>query len=161
VGMRLDLHDLPLRGGERHETNCGAELAPLILGGVEYLVVLPHGVDIAVDRAAGGYLVNVSAKAKLYGPCARCLCAVALEVGAEEREFAPTAGGTWDEADLSPFIEDLVVDVEAIAREAVILALPAQMLCAPTCKGLCAQCGRDLNVGECGCVGLEISQQMG
>jgi uncharacterized protein len=144
--MRLDLHDLPLRGGERHETNCGAELAPLILGGVEYLVVLPHGVDIAVDRAAGGYLVNVSAKAKLYGPCARCLCAVALEVG---------------EADLSPFIEDLVVDVEAIAREAVILALPAQMLCAPTCKGLCAQCGRDLNVGDCGCVGLEISQQMG
>jgi uncharacterized protein len=106
-------------------------------------------------------LVNVSTDAKVYGPCARCLSDANVEVRAEEQEFAPTAGGTWDEADVSPFIEDLVVDVEGIAREAVVLALPDRVLCCPTCKGLCARCGRDLNMGDCGCEGLEISQQMG
>jgi uncharacterized protein len=161
MGMRLDLRDLSLRGGDRRETNYRVDLAPLIIGGAEYQVLLQNGVDFAVDRAAGGYLVNVSAKAKVYGPCARCLREAALELTAKEQEFAPADGGSWDEADLSPFIDDLVVDVEALAREAVILSLPAQLLCAPTCKGLCGQCGRDLNVGDCGCSGLEISQEMG
>jgi len=159
--MRLDLHNLSLRGGERHETAHALDLAPIVLGGAQYRVLLPQGVDIAVDRVAGGYLVNVSADAKVYGPCARCLAEVVVELRAEEQEFAPTAGGSWDGSDLSPFIDDLVVDVEGIAREAVILALPDQLLCAPSCKGLCAQCGQDLNQGPCGCDALEISQPMG
>jgi uncharacterized protein len=161
MAIRLDLDDLRLRGGERHESVHAVDLTPITLGGAEYRVLLPQGVGIAVDRVAGGYLVNVATDAKVYGPCARCLSQVALELRAEEQEFAPTAGGTWDEADVSPFIEGLVVDIEAIAREAVILALPGQVLCAPKCKGLCAQCGRDLNLEDCGCRALEISQQMG
>jgi uncharacterized protein len=159
--VRLDLDELCLRGGDRHQSVHAVDLAPIALGGAEYRVLLPHGAEISVDRVAGGYLVNVSTDAKVYGPCARCLSDANVEVRAEEQEFAPTAGGTWDEADVSPFIEDLVVDVEGIAREAVVLALPDRVLCCPTCKGLCARCGRDLNMGDCGCEGLEISQEMG
>jgi uncharacterized protein len=161
VATCIDLHDLPMRGGERHEAVYALDVAPLMLGGAEFRVLLPHGADISVDRVAGGYLVSVCADARVYGPCARCLCDVALEVKAEEQEFAPTSGRSWDEADVSPFIEDLVVDVDALVREAVILALPGQVLCAPSCKGLCAQCGQELNVRDCECTALEISQQMG
>lgn len=161
MAIRLDLDDLCLGGGDRHQSVHAVDVAPIALGGAEYRVLIPNGVAIAVDRVAGGYLVKVSTDAKVYGPCARCLSEADVELRAEEQEFAPTAGGTWDEADVSPFIEELVVDIEGIAREAVILALPDQVLCAPTCKGLCAQCGRDLNLGDCGCEALEISQQMG
>jgi uncharacterized protein len=159
--MRLDLHDLALRGGERHEASHFIDFGPVVLGGVEYRILLPHGVDIAVDRVAGGFVVTLTAAAKVYGPCTRCIEEVALEVRAEEQEFAPTAGGTWGESEVSPFISDLVVDVEGIAREAVILALPGQLLCSPGCRGLCARCGRDLNQGPCGCSALEISPEVG
>lgn len=36
-------------------------------------------------------------------------------------------------------------------QEQVVLAFPLRSLCAQTCKGLCTQCGADLNQGECGC----------
>lgn len=161
MAIRLNLEDLYLRGGDRHRSVHTFDIAPITLGGTEYRALLPSGVEITVDRVAGGYLVGVSTEAKVYGPCSRCLCEADLEVRAEEQEFAPTAGGTWDEADVSPFVEGLVVDVEGLAREALILALPDRVLCALTCKGLCARCGSDLNLGTCGCEALEISQQMG
>jgi uncharacterized protein len=36
-------------------------------------------------------------------------------------------------------------------QEQVVLAFPLRSLCAETCKGLCVQCGADLNQGDCGC----------
>jgi uncharacterized protein len=36
-------------------------------------------------------------------------------------------------------------------REAVLLEEPIRTLCADDCKGLCPQCGADLNSGPCGC----------
>ncbi|RMH31097.1 MAG: DUF177 domain-containing protein [Nitrospirae bacterium] len=38
-----------------------------------------------------------------------------------------------------------------IFREHVILATPLQPLCTPECRGLCQDCGQNLNHGVCGC----------
>jgi uncharacterized protein len=149
--MFLDLNDLALRTGERHELTYSLELAPLVLGGVSYQVLMPEGVTVAVDRVAGGFLITVATNAKVYGPCARCLSEVALETRAEQQEFAPTAKDGWEESDLSAFITGMIVDVASIAREAVVLSLPGQVLCSSSCLGLCPQCGHDLNRGQCEC----------
>jgi uncharacterized protein len=159
--MHLDLEHLSLRGGERHEYVSPLDTSPVVLGGADYQILLPDGIRVVVDRVAGGFLVEVSAEARVYGPCARCLNEVALEVRAEQQEFAPTATGGWKESELSAFIDDLVVDVGGIAREAVILAIPSQVLCSPSCKGLCPHCGHELNRGSCGCAALEISRPIG
>ena len=36
-------------------------------------------------------------------------------------------------------------------QEQVILAFPIKALCKENCKGLCANCGKDLNEGDCSC----------
>lgn len=149
--MLLNLAELSLRGGQRHERVYPLEMEPVMLGGSPYLVLIPGGVSVVVDRVAGGYLVTVSLDAKIYGPCSRCLGEAVIDLRAEQQEFAPATGDRWEESDLSEFIKDLVVDVGAIAREAVVLALPAQPVCEETCKGLCPRCGADLNTGECRC----------
>ena len=41
--------------------------------------------------------------------------------------------------------------LEDALREQVLLDLPMKILCQPDCKGLCPQCGKDLNAGPCGC----------
>jgi uncharacterized protein len=74
-----------------------------------------------------------------------------LEVHAEQQEFAPTAKDGWEETETSEFIKALVVDVDGLAREALVLSMPPQVACGEDCKGLCAVCGRDLNQGPCGC----------
>ena len=157
----LDLRGLALRGGDRYEGEYPLELAPIVLGGAHHDVLIPHRVAVAVDRVAGGFLVAVSLTAKVYGPCARCLSEVALETQAQQQEFVPTAKGGWEECDLSAFVEDMVVDVAAIAREALVLSLPGQVLCSPSCRGLCPQCGQDLNRGSCECASEHCDDRWG
>lgn len=48
-------------------------------------------------------------------------------------------------------MQDFAIDIEDIVRTALILELPSRYLCKEDCKGLCLKCGKDLNVGECGC----------
>jgi len=43
------------------------------------------------------------------------------------------------------------VDITPDMREDLLLHIPAFPVCSEGCKGLCAQCGADLNKGSCGC----------
>jgi uncharacterized protein len=45
----------------------------------------------------------------------------------------------------------LWLDVEALAREMLVLALPMTAYCRPDCQGLCGGCGADLRTGRCVC----------
>jgi uncharacterized protein len=42
-------------------------------------------------------------------------------------------------------------DIVPLAREAMIVEEPLQLRCRPDCRGLCAQCGTNLNEGACAC----------
>jgi uncharacterized protein len=43
------------------------------------------------------------------------------------------------------------VDLTPDIRESMLLALPSYPVCSPDCKGLCSQCGANLNRGQCAC----------
>ncbi|WP_201774654.1 YceD family protein [Kiritimatiella glycovorans] len=43
------------------------------------------------------------------------------------------------------------VDITPDLREALLLNLEAYSLCRPECRGICPQCGKNLNEGPCGC----------
>jgi uncharacterized protein len=149
----LSLHDLGHKGGDTAEREIDVDLAPLRLGGLDYTVVLRDaGAHVTVERITGGYLLTVAERATVYGPCYRCLREVVVPIDAEQQEFAPIHPEKWDEADLSPFIEDFVADIAALAREAVVLALPGQILCREECPGICPQCGGSLEIADrCSC----------
>ncbi len=48
------------------------------------------------------------------------------------------------------------IDLAPAVREQVILAAPSSPLCAEECKGLCAVCGNDKNLRDCGCAEVNI-----
>ncbi len=51
------------------------------------------------------------------------------------------------------FYEGREIDLDPIVEEQLILALPYQILCQESCKGLCLGCGENLNIpGSCNCV---------
>ncbi len=62
-----------------------------------------------------------------------------------------------DEVELSAaemgliYFEGEDINLQDGIQEQVILALPVRALCSENCKGLCADCGKDLNAGDCGC----------
>ena len=46
------------------------------------------------------------------------------------------------------------LDLEPLARDAVLLDLPLAPLCSEECLGLCPQCGTNWNDGPCDCPGV-------
>ena len=48
-------------------------------------------------------------------------------------------------------VAEPVVDLADLLYQQLILALPQKILCRPECRGLCEQCGANLNLGRCGC----------
>jgi len=63
---------------------------------------------------------------------------------AEEKELSE------DELDLV-FYDEPILPFEEIVREQVLIALPMKPLCREDCRGLCPQCGKELNAGSCAC----------
>lgn len=53
--------------------------------------------------------------------------------------------------DLYVQIENMRLNVDELVTEDIWLAIPARFVCREDCKGLCPQCGADLNDGPCGC----------
>ena len=47
--------------------------------------------------------------------------------------------------------EDGFLNLEPSLHEQVLLTIPIQTLCRPDCRGLCSQCGQNLNEGTCHC----------
>ena len=43
------------------------------------------------------------------------------------------------------------MDLEAIIREQIILMVPLKPLCREDCRGLCPNCGANLNLESCDC----------
>jgi uncharacterized protein len=61
-------------------------------------------------------------------------------------EAGGRAGGRREGEELSsPYVGGSLLDLHSWARDALALALPAQVLCRADCAGLCPECGVDLN----------------
>jgi uncharacterized protein len=49
------------------------------------------------------------------------------------------------------FIKGETIDLDDVIREQIYLSVPMKCVCKTTCRGLCPQCGANLNVAPCSC----------
>lgn len=50
-----------------------------------------------------------------------------------------------------PILNEGVVDLTELVRQVLVLNTPPTPLCRADCKGLCPDCGHNLNAGPCQC----------
>ncbi len=55
------------------------------------------------------------------------------------------------------YLSDDYVDLSEVLTEHLRLQTPFQPLCREDCKGMCLQCGADLNIGRCACAKIAKS----
>lgn len=140
----FDLGRLRLTPGEARRLELEVALDPLRFGGETYAPT-PATTTALLDIAAmtrGGYSLRLRFGAVLEGPCMRCLEPARPAIATDAREIEQPGEG--DELS-SPYVTGDVLDLHAWARDALALALPAQIVCRGDCAGLCAICGADLN----------------
>jgi uncharacterized protein len=94
--------------------------------------------ELACSRCLEGFRVPVDASFDLlYLPAA-------VEPKAGEQEVEEDDLGT-------SYYRDGVIDLADLVREQLYLALPMKPLCQDACRGLCPDCGTNLNTGACSC----------
>jgi uncharacterized protein len=115
--------------------------------------------SVRFTRTATGVLVDVNARGLVEMPCTRCLTPATqhLDLHFRDEFHSKIEVNTGlplpkpDEEDPFFIDESHLVDVGEAIREYALIELPMQSLCRPDCKGLCPNCGADLNAGDCGC----------
>ena len=144
----FDVDRLALSSGEGRCLPLEVGVDPLELGGESYEV--PGGqtqTTLDVAHTTRGYSLRLRFETRLEGPCVRCLEDARQSFSVDAREVDQPGGG--EELD-SPYLDEGQLDVRAWARDALMLTLPAQVVCREDCKGLCAVCGENLNRADPG-----------
>ena len=112
------------------------------------------GIDahVTATHTNPGALLEGDARATVAQQCSRCLTQIDSPV---EARFAEQYYATLNVDNGAPMPapprdaktigHDFRIDLTPLIREEVILATPQAPLCRPDCKGLCPQCGLDLN----------------
>lgn len=140
----FDLGTLALHSGEGRSLDLEVPIDPFDLAGQSYAA---HGgsvpVMLDVSHMTTGYALRLRYSVRLDGPCMRCLeDAGRAPTEVDAREIDQPGGG---EDLTSPYLDGTSLDVAAWARDALVLALPAAIVCGEDCRGLCAVCGENLN----------------
>lgn len=150
----IDTRELGRRPGSQRRVTLVAP-APADLGNA--VIGIPQGSSLdlvlRLESVVEGVLVSGSVRGRALGECVRCLDAVDLPVDAELQELYSYPDSLESRVDeLEPeddehdryLIEDELIDLEPVLRDAAVLALPLRPLCRVDCPGLCPTCGARL-----------------
>src|SRR5262245_30884928 len=111
----------------------------------------PLAVDLTYYRAGLDVVFEGSIDASGQAVCARCAEAFSLPLSTKFRVvLSPRAVMEEESRELGCDDGD-EIDVTGLVHEHALLALPTRLLCAEACRGLCPQCGANLNVAACEC----------
>ena len=163
TSMFFSVHDLELKTREFSESfppgalelGEAVQVGPLVNSGRAELIEENHGNKVTVQdiRLVG------SVKGKFEMPCARCLEPVVTDVDTSfDLLYRPlNTVKTSEEIEIKEadseigYYQGEGVQLADVLKEQVLLALPLKPLCKEDCQGLCPQCGKNRNAGDCGC----------
>ncbi len=91
--------------------------------------------------------------------CRRCLEDARHQFDVQVAEVYRPEHDVWEEG--YEVTGGETIDLTVITRDGVLLELPANPLCREDCKGLCPQCGANLNDGPCDCVAEQGDHRWG
>lgn len=159
--MLLDLK--PLFAGSRDFLSVEFEMD---LSELDFLGVKPLPSPVAINgkivSRAGIVESQLDCKVEYVGVCDRCLKETktsyvtkinrTIVVSLEDKES--------EENDDVAVVPDMQLDLEDFCYDDIVMGLPTKLLCKADCRGLCPDCGTDLNLGSCNCEKKEIDPRL-
>ena len=112
---------------------------------------------VRLRRTKEGILVQEQLEVALNEECSRCLENVFTQLTidlAELFSYPVAAGAEFSVSD------DGILDLAPLIRAEVLIAISGGVLCRPDCKGLCPDCGANLNLTSCSCADEQIDPRM-
>ncbi|NLL83141.1 MAG: DUF177 domain-containing protein [Lentisphaerae bacterium] len=127
-------------GGERYAGELDATALDLVLGDDLVVPASNLAYDLMVEQIGEELLVRGRADMEINCVCSRCAKTFQQHV---EDPAIFTAYSLSEDPEFMDLTDEL--------REAMILIFPPYPVCGENCRGLCAQCGANLNNVVCKC----------
>lgn len=175
--MKIFLHEVTERESELSFTEKDEWVKAAVLSADEHLEVRPIkpsqrkiDVNLKLQKVDNVYVITGKLKTFVQLVCSRCadtfqypcapqfsalFCQEPVLSGVRKnRGFARHAHD--EDSDESKdiditYLSQEFIDLTDVITEQLQLQIPFQPLCRSDCKGICAQCGSDFNVGRCAC----------
>ncbi len=156
--MLLDLK--PLFAGSKDFLSVEFEVD---LSNLEFLGVKPLRSPVAISgkivSRAGIVESQLSCKVEYIGFCDRCL-AETVENYTFGINRTIVVSLENEENDDIAVVPDMQLDLEDFCYPDIVMSLPTKILCKDDCRGLCPECGANLNTETCGCCKKEIDPRL-
>jgi uncharacterized protein len=157
----LKLDEIPDEGLDLKWTEERASLLAYLekLSKIDFEFETPLQSDVKIRKAGQSILIKGKVKTFLRFQCVRCLKEFSHPLSSNFeltlhplREASFVEGAELSEKDMeSSFFESGEIHLSEIACEQIFLEIPFKPLCHEACKGLCPNCGKDLNLSSCDC----------
>ena len=149
--MLLGLSQIIDRPGASVSFSVSVDLSELCYG-VSYPVSEPVLAEGNVRNTAGVLVMQGSIATTIHGICDRCASEFHRKVEFPIDVVLVTKLESEENEDEWVFpLEGDSADLDDIVRTVFVLNLDSKLLCKEDCKGLCPQCGKNLNDGPCNC----------
>jgi uncharacterized protein len=126
-------------------------------GEAEFRLFVPPQVSVTYWRSGADLFFTGTIRGELIGQCARCLEEHSVLLGRQFSVVLTPQRFVGREKELNheelgySFYTGDEIDLSALVQEQIFLTLPSRPLCREDCKGLCVQCGANLNLQACEC----------
>lgn len=111
--------------------------------------------DYRFTRNHEGILLQADLQGEIETHCTRCLEAMKVTADTHFEELFVFVERSQEEFEqLVP--EDGYIDLAEPFRDYLLLEIPIHHLCRPDCKGICLECGQNLNLGQCEHINSQI-----
>ncbi len=111
--------------------------------------------DVTLDKGPNQMLLSATIQTTVHCECDRCVSPFDVHLSPSYKMLYVTEGehtGTLDPAEVQVIPNGFhVIDISEDVRQTSLLAVPLKLLCNESCKGLCIECGQNLNENTCTC----------
>jgi uncharacterized protein len=152
--MFVNLTDVLINEGKEVSMQIETELTQVSIGGESFRVISKTPIRFTFTNIGKGRArIEGAGEISFAMKCDRCLKPVEekLNLSFSREVFAPDAVSETSDADDQQFMDGYQLNVDDLLTNEIVINWPMKVLCKPDCKGICRQCGKDLNTGTCGC----------
>lgn len=155
--MKIDVSEILKEPGVSLPFDIKGTVADLTFDGGSVEVTGPLTVRGVATSLGDGIYVEANVRGTVRLVCSRCLQTFEMPIDLScEGKFTSDAVQEKDGEDDEDYVETFPLDgtscdLSEMLHHEIVLSLPMKPLCSEDCKGLCPECGTNLNERDCDC----------
>ena len=153
--MQIHLSDISSSEGKQMKVTAEFEMDAITFQSGDFPILAKEPVELTITNIGDRKLeVELSGQITVGIPCDRCLKEVGVKIPLETKrklDMKLTEEERINDLDEKSYLTGMDLNVDRLVYLEVLMSWPMKVLCREDCKGICSQCGKDLNDGSCGC----------